>query len=566
MNLLPAQIDNFLKCLQKTSRIKILFWFLAILSAALTFVGVIKNYSPVPLGDMWDGYLNFFVKISDGDFSSLWAQHNEHRIVLSKILFWLDIRFFDGSGIFLITLNCLLPIAASAIFFCYIDEILKNADSTFAANVIKSLVLILLFSWTQKENFNWAFQSQFFLAQLLPLLSFFLLHKSQQSKNHSTVLFLLSCLTAISCAGTMANGVLALPIMALSSIILRMNIKRIATLIALSILVIIAYFYGYSSPQGHGSLSNAILEDPLKLIQYILAYLGNPVHHIGYLVAQIFGFIFLLTSSLYALKQLKNKKIHSLQLSLIAFILYIGITAAATGGGRLIFGFEQAFSSRYATPVLMAYTAFLIICSSNISDGLKKNFRPVVLLLLLIPMIFLPKQFRIFRSNENSFNLKIAALALEIGAKDEEQLKEIYPNIDHLISIAQAPIEKNLSIFGDPAIKDVRQLIGSKELTNFAIKCVGNIEKIASINAEEKYLKIEGWIFDNESNSVSKTVHITDENGIIVGYALVGKKRSDIKKYHNFKNEFLGFEGYLLKNFSDKKLIINGFQPNCLVK
>ncbi|MGD4365427.1 hypothetical protein QT713_22860, partial [Xanthomonas citri pv. citri] len=43
------------------------------------------TFSPVPFWDMWDGGLGFYVRQMT-DVSQWWAQHNEHRIVLSRIL------------------------------------------------------------------------------------------------------------------------------------------------------------------------------------------------------------------------------------------------------------------------------------------------------------------------------------------------------------------------------------------------------------------------------------------------------------------------------------------------
>jgi hypothetical protein len=63
---------------------------LTILMAGLAVAGVCRAYSPVPFSDMWDGYLHFFMQVSDGDSGAWWRQHNEHRIVLARLLFWIN--------------------------------------------------------------------------------------------------------------------------------------------------------------------------------------------------------------------------------------------------------------------------------------------------------------------------------------------------------------------------------------------------------------------------------------------------------------------------------------------
>ena len=63
------------------------FAFFAFAMVLLAMIGGVRRYSPIPFGDMWNGTLGFFVRIQDGDYSAWWAQHNEHRIVLARILF-----------------------------------------------------------------------------------------------------------------------------------------------------------------------------------------------------------------------------------------------------------------------------------------------------------------------------------------------------------------------------------------------------------------------------------------------------------------------------------------------
>lgn len=54
----------------------------------LTAIGATKNFTQVPFWDMWNGYLDFYVKSRSAGWDTWWAPHNEHRIVLA--------RFFSG--------------------------------------------------------------------------------------------------------------------------------------------------------------------------------------------------------------------------------------------------------------------------------------------------------------------------------------------------------------------------------------------------------------------------------------------------------------------------------------
>jgi hypothetical protein len=55
-----------------------------------TVIGAIRNYSPVPFWDMWDGYIGFYERISNGHWEAWWERHMEHRLVFSRVFFWLE--------------------------------------------------------------------------------------------------------------------------------------------------------------------------------------------------------------------------------------------------------------------------------------------------------------------------------------------------------------------------------------------------------------------------------------------------------------------------------------------
>jgi hypothetical protein len=206
------------------------FIIFAIFQVALAIIGGVHHYSPVPFVDMWDGQMPFLANTRD--WHTWWAQHNEHRIFLSRILFLMDFKFFSSNAIFLFFCNYLFAFMSFIIFFMALKEMLKNEKNTITLPIMASILLCLLFFWDQKENFTWAFQSQFFLASSLPLLAFYSLHKSYTSSQ--VYWFILACFVGLLSSGAMANGILALPIMVLLAITLRMKWPYIVILLLLA--------------------------------------------------------------------------------------------------------------------------------------------------------------------------------------------------------------------------------------------------------------------------------------------------------------------------------------------
>jgi hypothetical protein len=557
---------NFLK----EKNISILFGILAVTFVTLAIIGGVRNYSPVPYWDMWDGYLGFYSEISTGNTSQWWAQHNEHRIFLARILFWIDISFFKGYGWFLIIINYVL-IITSYLFFSMLlkEQYVSNVDHLFR-KILNFLILILLFSWIQKNNLVWGFQNQFFLAQLLPLISFFLLHKSHLSHDRSRYYFLLACLIAVMSTGSMANGILALPLLIIFALILHMNRIRIVTLILLSTITLGLYFYNYQSPGGHGSLKYALLNNPIELLQFLLLYIGGPFSYLSIIgsetLALAAGTFLILSAIVFAWKALKNPSTSSSQLVLLIFILYVGGTALGTGGGRLILGIEQALVSRYQTPVLMAWVALLILYAPIMANKVKNQVIRS-LPFLLIPLLLLPKQLQSIEIQQNSlFERWVAALALELGIKDQQQITSIFPSAEWALSISKFPAQKNLSIFGHPLIKDINKLIGQLLVNNSLMLCSGNLGKISTIEGVNDYVRLEGWLFTENAEAAPELIYIMNEAEKIIGYALTGKTRSNVEELTNQQINSSGFKGYILANELGQGITLRNYQTGCKLK
>ena len=209
-----------------------IFKFFALLMVLLAIFGGVRKYSPIPFGDMWEGTLNFHIKLMNGNDPVWWIQHNEHRILLSRILFWIDYKFFEGQSIFLITINYVFAGLASLVFIKFSNLVASQYLQRSDLRVIAFFLISMMFFWSQNNNFTWAFQSQFFLAQLLPLSAFLFL-ALDKFYAHRLDFFITACLLGIFAAGSMANGIIAFPLMLIYSLLIRNDIRKSLTLVFL---------------------------------------------------------------------------------------------------------------------------------------------------------------------------------------------------------------------------------------------------------------------------------------------------------------------------------------------
>ena len=546
-------------------------WFLAaaILFFGLAIVGGVRGYSPVPFWDMWDGYLWFFTKVSDGDWSAWWAQHNEHRIVLARLFFWMDLAFFGGQAWFLVCVNYTLMLVVCWLFVF----IWKEVEPDHQGKWVGYFLFAWLFWWIQKNNLEWGFQSQFILAQLLPLISFYLLHRACIAGPKNNGFFIFSIFVGVLSIGSMANGILALPIMVVYALMAKMGWRRVLLITGYAIFSVSLYFYGYKAPGGHGSLRQAILTNPIGLLHYVLIYMGGPFSFgsksSGLWTATIAG-LFLVTSSMvFAWGVLRKYRDDSLKLALLAFILYVGGTAFGTAGGRLIFGVEQALESRYMTPSLMAWAAFFIIFYVN-SPRLKKWMNQKLWIpLSLLLVLMLPQQLVALKAqNIVLYERSMAALALEMGVKDQAQIQHVFPSAEAIINLVGIPVERNYSVFGSDPLIDLREKLGKlSKIENTLMKeCKGHLDAVDQVDNDPKYLKIRGWVWHENKNGSNELIEIVDSDMRIVGYGLIGHDRPDVARQINKKARYAGFKAYLMANYQGQNLFIYNQSMGCRLK
>lgn len=500
---------------------------------------------------MWEGYLGFYVRVTSGDLSAWWAFHNEHRIILSRLLFWMDIAWFKSANKSLIVFNYLI-VASFCLFFW---KVWREREGERHNNYWLGFFFIAwFFSWIQEENFSWGFQSQFFLAQMLPFAAFYFMHKAASENEKSTRNFSYSLLIGILCVGSMANGILALPLMAFLSLILRMKWYRVFSLVLISVLIITLYFEGYVSASGNGSFTISLFHHTLDFFHFLLLYIGSPFYYIfghnqfSHNIAVGAGMFMIAAAIIPAFKAIFKPKENTFSLFLLTYILYFFGTAVGTTSGRLLLGgVEQALAGRYATPALIAWASLVLLYLPSINK-LNRTVQPFYWVPFLLALLaLLPYQINGMEAkNDGLFERKVAALAFELGARDEQQIKNIYHTVD-IDNIVQKAQKDHLSIFGVPPIEGAKKLLGTlyRVDANKTPLCRGSVDAQQDITGDNNFLRITGWIFDPKSGIPPARAVVIDEAGIIQGIVITGKKRPDVESVVGSKAELSGFSGYV---------------------
>jgi len=352
----------------------------------------------------------------------------------------------------------------------------------------------------------------------------------------------------------MANGILALPLMAIYALLMRQGLIRVGLLATLSVVMIFLYFHNYNAVSKHGSLSQALRENPSGFIQYVLLYLGSPFHYLSgqgkfsKLIAQVATLVLVGSSAWFAIKALRKPRERTLQLAMLFFILYIGGTAFGTAGGRLIFGVDQALSSRYTTPALMAWSALLVIYSPSILVAIRWSAKFLLPFAVLGLLMFNLQRQALQSDDDELFERKIAALALELQIKDQIQVKHIYAFVDELMPTAEMASARNLSIFGMYPFRDARGQLGTTVQPSNLPACTGNLDTVEQIDGDARFVRVSGWVFSPIDKVQQQVVRFINSQNQVVGYALIGMPSLNVAIAIDGKALQSGYRGYLLSD------------------
>ncbi|UTA54188.1 hypothetical protein L3D22_18135 [Lysobacter soli] len=500
----------------------------------LAIVGGLMAFSPVPFWDMWDGAIGFYTRALH-DPSAWWAQHNEHRIVLARALFWLDITYFRGTSAFLLVVNYLLAaITAAMLARCAwaIPELTQSGRAFLAF-----LCIALGFSWTQSNNLTWGFQSQFFLAQTLPLAALLVLGKSTGRTRHPSLLFALALILGASAAGSMANGATASLFVAVACVVGRQSSARCVAAIVVAVGVLALYFNGYHSPEGHGSLVASITQHPFDVLLYLLAYLGSPFAFIttdpsrSLWLAIAAGTLTAIAAIYLCSRELlrRERTRVDMRLALVMFLAYLGASAFAISASRSVFGLANAVSSRYTTPVLLILACVILLGVQSLVRAHGQRVERYLPLLLVIPLLLLPQQLRALRHGPfEDFEKMAAALALEMRVADQQQILWTFPNATWALQIVGPAADRDVSIFAHPAIHDAANTIGGRYPSDDVPPCSGGAApKPETIDGVQGVRKLQGALMAERLPADISSMYILDRDGRIIGRGLLARGRED---------------------------------------
>jgi hypothetical protein len=460
----------------------------------------------------------------------LWAQHNEHRIVLPKLLLLLDYHGFHGRDIFLLVMNMLVQLAvvATVLWTLYTWEGLRGAAWRTAAGI----ALLCAFCASQWENLSSGFQISLFLVNFLFVLGVILLLCIQQYGKRAGSEWKQAggaVLVGLAASYSAANGILIWPILILIALVQRLRRHVLILLSASAVAAVATYMYHYQSPPYHSNPFTSI-RHPAAVLAYLASYLGAPLDWNHPNLALVFGGIGLMAAGLASIMILYRWP-HRPTLVLLSSVFLFAIgSGVMTALGRLKFGPDQALSSRYETLGLCFWFAIGALLLSFLAKRTEMGLLVFQCLLVLIMVAAgMRLTYPLKTAQQRALGVNTASLALVAGVNDPGQISTLFPAPDLPWRDLPFLAQQRWSVFATRLAAEWEKPL--REVYHLRPQpCWGAVDRVVRINAAggEGY-RVSGWSWDPLRRRSPHLV-IFVAAGKIVGYAQPGYPRPDLHR------------------------------------
>jgi hypothetical protein len=327
---------------------------------------IFRDGVDTPFWDEWDGTAPLFEKMAAGTlgFTDFFAQHNEHRILFPRLIFFGLGRLTHWNiraelfVIWFLALICLFNIWQMTRRSGW-----KHSTRSFWILFSAS---VLIFSPLNHDNFLWGFQIGFLLPLACVTACIWVATWVRHPLN-----FVFSVILCTICTFSIASGLtswlLTTPLLMLAQVQSTSSRKWWTIWLLAFFFEVLVYFWGYEKPANHPSLWSP-LSHPMPAFEFVLAFLGNPFTFGTNLPPLPLGVgmggllvLILLMCAVYLWRNRHDRTLIGQCLPWLMLAMVAVSSAVLTMIGRLGFGPAQVRASRYITFAVMLPIALLAL-------------------------------------------------------------------------------------------------------------------------------------------------------------------------------------------------------------
>jgi ABC-2 type transport system permease protein len=372
-----------------------------VIGALFILLLLIKYGVNTPFWDEWD-LVSLLKKIDQHtlSISDLWQTHNEHRIFFPWILLLLMAKtthWHTGAPV-------LLGLVIATITLWIMLGLLKQGLKTKQLQYIAAIFLACwFFSPVQWQNWTWGGQIEWFMCNLAAVTTVYLIFRLAAPNKNQKTLFFGALISAFISTFSLASGMFVWVIGLAALLFTRAN-KKLSYIWATAMLISAGLYYLHfvQTPSPEGPVMNVFIHHPLRFLEFFIALMGGPVGSLtggglqtaipgGLQLAVIVGAVMLalLPPVLYVLWS--RRKYIQAYLPWLLLVTYALLCALSTAFGRLGYGIDLVFKSRYTSFTLLyvigiSALIFVLIDHSRISFNTKRLLA-LTFILVMAPIL-----------------------------------------------------------------------------------------------------------------------------------------------------------------------------------
>ncbi len=520
-------------------------------TVGLTAYVVVVSYTNIPHWDGWSQIEFGANAAAQSTFDWLWTQHNQHRLVIPRLFLLADLRWFQGTQVFLLASIFVIQLLHLTLLSWSMRVFAGWRGSPWRTGV--GLAAFCLFCPSQWENFTWGFQTCFVLpgffatVSWIGLLLYWLRSGKELGRHSSWKYLLLSIIAALGSTYSLSNGNLLWPLLVAAALLLRLRLAAVLSFAIVGAVSTGAYLNNYYRPSSFPPSAGTLLQ----MFKYLTVYFGSSWVYRNVHAAELIGaagLVVLLFLLLRLPSYVHDRRPFPIQLVLT--LLFCLGTGMVTALARLVFGIPQAFSSRYQTVALLFWCCMgLLLLGRAFSFGQTRNVDSLLVQAILLSiMLFAASRARIPIANARleGFQHNVAAMALVTGAPDREQLQWADSHPDYVLSLVPYMRKQRLSVFSGT----LPSLLGKPLDSMFSLaspdECTGQLESATALTGTRpQSLRITGWVWDYKHRQLPAEI-VAATNGVVTGLGAVGDWRPTVRKANpNVTSNYTGFAGYV---------------------
>lgn len=522
------------------------------ITIALAIYVAVLGHSKLPF---WDGWIQIDFAANEGPshtFDWLWRQFNQHRVVIPKLFLLADLRWFRATQTSLIVSSlCLQFLHLSLLGWSL--RVLGGWRGALWRTAM-GLVAFCLFCPSQWPGLVMGFSGLCFYLPLLfaslAVVGLLLYWRgTQRGEFHSSDWsYLVLSLAAATCATfSLSNGNLVWPLLVLAALALRLRYVAIATIVAVAVVGICAFFYNYTVYITAGSLSSP--GEPVALAKYVLVYFGSSWVTASIRLAEILGLLgFLILLLIVWRMPAYFRRAPAVSVQFGVLLLFALATGVVTAPGRVVFGLEGAFSGRYQSSAVLFWGCMgVLLLGEYASVAAECRYLLLSQIALLAVMAFAASKAEplLLKVRWQGFNVNAAAAALETGVPDTAQLAWAHAQPDYARGFVPFLRDARLSVFTEPEpfllglpLREQFQVMSAED-------CAGVVESTAVLTPDwPRTLRINGWAWDARGRKAPSKIIVTSD-GVITGLGVGGDRRSAKRVHGQSTGDFAGFTAYV---------------------